>query len=444
MANPVALALIGAGNRGTHAYATYAKAFPQEVRFVAVAEPDPVRRNYFAHEHDLGPDQCFESWDELLDRPQFAEGVLVTTQDQMHVAPALTAMERGYHVLLEKPMADSLEGCVRLVQTAERTGRTLQIGHVLRYAPFFQALHQVLAEERLGDLITVEHRENVSFWHMAHAWVRGNWRNETLSTPMILSKCCHDLDILHWNLNQSIQRVSSVGSLIHFRPEQAGPEIPDRCTDGCPIEADCAYSAIGIYLEMRPFKQAAARHGVPFTIDQENPRTWPFLAISQDTSSSARRHALETGPYGRCVYRSDNDVVDHQLVTMETETGASVVLAMHGHAYEESRSMRYDGTKATLRGIFSGAKSEIVLCTHARGIEERIPVGSTNMGGHGGGDWRLMQSFIAAIRGESEPLTTARASLESHLLGFAAEEARKTYRVVDMGEFRTRAERLAN
>lgn len=441
MNKPLELVLIGAGQRGGYAYGSYIQAHPGRARLVALAEPDPERRERVAQEHDIGPERCFDSWEALLDQGQLGDAALVTTKDPLHLGPAVAAMERGYHVLLEKPMADSLAGCVRLVQVAERTGRILQICHVLRYAPFFQAVHDVLASGRLGDIVTVEHRENVAYWHMAHGYVRGNWRREDLSTPMILSKCCHDLDILYWNLGRQVKRLSSTGSLYHFRPDRVGPEIPERCTDGCPIEKECAFSAIAFYLEMRPFRQMAKAAGLPLPYDEERPAGWPFSVLGEDTSYLGRKRALESGPYGRCVYRCDNDVVDHQVVCMEFEGGASVVLVMHGHSHKGGRTMRYDGTQGTLRGAFNlGEAPEIVVHDHASGRAERIPV-REGSGGHGGGDWGLMDAFLRALRGEEAPLTNARASLESHLMGFAAEEARRNKTVVEMDEFRARAER---
>ena len=410
------------------------------MRYVGVAEPDPIRRRRFAEEHDLDEAHCFASWEELLDRGQMADAAIVTTQDQMHVAPAVAAMQAGYHVLLEKPMAHTLAGCVELVQTAERTGRVLQICHVLRYSPFWRALHAVVESGRLGDIITVEHRENVAYWHMAHSFVRGNWRNEALSSPMILAKCCHDLDILVWNLAAPVRRLSSVGSLMHFRRDQVGPEIPARCTDGCPIEARCPFSAIGIYLEMRPFAELR-RDPTARGVDLAAPNVWPFTVLSPDVSAAGRLHAIEHGPYGRCVYRCDNDVVDHQIVTMELETGTSVALVMHGHSNEEHRSLRYDGTRATLRARF-GDHSGIAIHDHSSGSVEMVPLDQDGAG-HGGGDHGLMADFVRVLRGEIPPLTSARVSLESHLLAFAAEEARLNHTVVDMPEFRRRADRPA-
>ncbi len=439
VSRPLELVLIGAGQRGARAYASYAFTHPDQVRFVAVAEPDPIRRRRFADAHDLDDSDCYEDWRELLAHGQLGDAAIITTQDQMHVEPAVAAMQAGYHVLLEKPMAHTLSGCVELVQTAERTGRILQICHVLRYSPFWRTLHSILESGRLGDIITVEHRENVAYWHMAHSFVRGNWRNTAESSPMILAKCCHDLDILVWNLPSPVRHLSSVGSLMHYRADQVGDEIPARCTDGCPIEPQCPFSAIGIYLDMRPFDHLRANADT-LGIDLDAPQTWPFTVLSPDVTRAGRLAALQTGPYGRCVYRCDNDVVDHQLVTMQLESGTSVVLAMHGHSNEEHRSMRYDGTRATLRARF-GHTSEITIHDHLTNTTEIVPLDQQGTG-HGGGDQGLMGDFVRVLRGEIEPLTSARVSLESHLLAFAAEEARLNHSVIDMQAFRRRAEQL--
>jgi hypothetical protein len=317
MAQPVTAVLVGAGNRGTYAYAPYALEYPDELRFVAVAEPHPVRRERFARAHNIPPERQFNTWEELLAQGQIADVLFNMTQDQTHYPSTIAALKAGYDVLLEKPMATRLEHVVDLVQTAERLGRLLQICHVLRYTAIFSALHEILASGRLGDIVTVEHRENVVYWHMAHSFVRGNWRNVATSSPMILAKCCHDFDILYWNLGRPAKRLQSFGSLIHFRPENAPAGATPRCTDGCPVE-DCPFDARRIYLNM-------------------DYHDWPVSVITEDTGSAeARRQALATGPYGRCVYRCDNDVVDHQTVNMELENGISVVLVMHGHSHQEA------------------------------------------------------------------------------------------------------------
>ena len=465
MSGPITAILIGAGNRGHEVYGSYALAHSDEIRFVAVAEPHDIRRARFAQAHTIPPERQFRTWEDLLAQRAIADAALICTLDRMHAEPTITALEAGYHVLLEKPMATTLVDCVRLVQTAERTGRLLRICHVLRCTAFFSTLHDIIQSGRLGNIITVEHRENVVYWHMAHSFVRGNWRNSKIESPMILAKCCHDLDILYWNLGPCV-RLSSFGSLIHYRAENAPPGAPERCTDGCPAADDCPWYAPRLYLDLIPLMHTARRSPLALqrlgaTLALDHPslvraarrltppldaafdyRDWPISVISDDTSLEARRRALETGPYGRCVYRCDNDVVDHQTVNMEFENGASVVLVMHGHSHEEGRTMRYDGTRATLRGRFSyGLDDAIEIHDHLTGNVERIHP-QTGTGSHGGGDEGIMTAFVRAVRAPSAAaLTSARESLESHLTAFAAEQARVEGTIVDMSTYRAGAEK---
>jgi predicted dehydrogenase len=467
MPQPITAVLIGAGNRGYDAYGSYALAHPDEIRFVALAEPHDARRARFARAHSIPPETQFTIWEDLIGKGKIADAALICTLDRQHAEPTIAALRTGYDVLLEKPMATNLFDCVRLVQAAERTGRLLQICHVLRYAPFFSQLHDIIRSGRLGRVITAEHRENVSYWHMAHSYVRGNWRNSTVESPMILAKCCHDFDILFWNLG-ACRQLSSFGSLVHYRAENAPPGAPDRCTDGCPIAEDCPWYAPRLYLDLIPLMHtarhsSAARERLGASVALGHPsllraaarlipgyagaldyRGWPISTISEDTSLEARQRALENGPWGRCVYHCDNDVVDHQVVNMQLESGASVAMVMHGHSHREGRTVRYDGTRATLIGHFYVGDQEIQIHDHLTDKVEAIrpALGALAATGHGGGDAGLMAAFVRSTLDRSQALTTARESMESHLMAFAAEEARVNGTVVQMDEYRRRAESL--
>ena len=418
---PITAVMVGAGLRGAFAYGPYAGQHPDEIQFVAVAEPDDSRREMFAAAHNIPAERQFRTWEEVMERPQMAQTLFNMTQDNMHYASSVAALEAGYDMLLEKPMTNSLAESVHLVQLAERHGRFLQICYVLRYTSTFAKIHEIIHSGRLGELITVEHRENAAYWHMAHSFVRGNWGNTAASCPMILAKCCHDLDILYWNLGCRVKKLQSFGSLKHYRAENAPPGATQRCTDGCPVGDDCPWDARRLYLDM-------SRTG------------WPIMALGADLSEAGRLHALETGPYGRCVYFSDNDVVDNQTINMEFENGATVVLFMHGHSHEEGRTMRYDGTRATLRAKF-GEEDLIEIHDHLTNRCELVQIPPASSG-HGGSDYGIMHNFVRAIRGEAEALTIARDSLESHLMAFAAEESRLNNSVIDMDEYRQRAEML--
>jgi predicted dehydrogenase len=249
MTRGITAAFIGAGNRGADSYAPYARQHPDQLQFVAVAEPNPERRSRFAEAHGIATERRYAAWEELIQAGRIADAMLICTPDQMHAAPALAALELGYDVLLEKPMATTIAECVQLVQAADRAGRLLMVCHVLRYTPFFETVHDLVRSGRLGEVLTAEHRENVSYWHMAHSYVRGQWRNRRLASPMILAKCCHDLDILFWNLGPCRQ-LSSFGSLIHYRPKRRRRR-GERCTDGrsvCPAAAECPWFAPRLYV----------------------------------------------------------------------------------------------------------------------------------------------------------------------------------------------------
>jgi predicted dehydrogenase len=441
MQKTLRLALIGAGQRGTDVYGRYALEHDPALEFVAVAEPVAARRARFAGQHDLPPDAQFASWEELLAGPRRADAVIIATQDTQHIAPALAALEAGYDVLLEKPMATTLEDCVALVRAAERSGRLLQICHVLRYTDFFTRVHDLVQSGRLGDVVTYQHRENVAYYHMAHSFVRGNWRRADESSPMILAKSCHDLDLIYWILGERVTRLSSVGTLHHYRQERAPrPEVPARCTDGCPVEAECPFSAPGIYLEYRPWQPMARAMGLPEGTDLGQILEWPMSVLADgDLRRESIRRALEEGPYGRCVYHCDNDVVDNQIVTMQTEAGTSVGFFMHGHSYLEGRTLRIDGMRASLEGEFMQLRQEIRVHDHLTGATETIHP-ETLVGAHGGGDTGLLRAFVASLRGGGQsPLTDARAALESHLLAFAAEQARVEGTVIDMDAYRAAA-----
>lgn len=462
MTTPMQAILIGAGQRGMDAYAPYALEHPDQIQFVAVAEPDPERRARFSAIHKILAEYQFESWEPLLALPQLGQAALICTQDQMHTEPTLAALKSGYDVLLEKPMSTSLDECQQLVRAAEESRRQLHICHVLRYTAHFARLREAIKSGVVGQIANVHHRENVSYWHMAHSFVRGNWSNTQESAPMILAKCCHDLDILIWMLDDRCEILSSVGNLMHFRPENAPEGAPKRCTDGCEAADSCPFYAPRIYRDMSPFWQnaAASRTGfdrwalqkqiknpklvstlsniVPKLKQITEYRGWPKSVITNEVTPENVMEALKEGPYGRCVYYCKNDVVDHQVVSMQFERGTSVTLTMHGHSHLEGRSTRIEGSKATLFGYFGMDGDRIEIHDHLTGTQTRYDTQPEGDSGHGGGDEGLMAAFMSALRSNKETvaLTTARTSLESHLMAFAAEDARLEEKVVRMEDYR--------
>ena len=403
---PITAVVLGAGSRGA-IYAGYAKEYPEALQVVAVAEPRADRRKMLAEE--LHIPNCFESWQALLAQPRMADCAFVCTLDDDHIGPAIRAMELGYHVLLEKPMSNNEAQCRQIVDAANRTGRTLAVCHVLRYTPFYMTLKNLIDQGRIGEVTTINQIENVGYWHQAHSFVRGNWRNTAETSPMILQKSCHDMDIILWLMGKDCKRVQSFGSLRHFTPENAPEGAPERCLDGCPHGDTCPYYAPNLYMDM-------------------NRTGWPVDVITTDLSEAGRRRALAEGPYGRCVYHCDNDVVDRQVVNLEFEGGAVATFTMTAFSADFSRQLKIFGTAGQITADMG--TGEIVL--HRFGEEKKtIPVDAA-YSGHGGGDYGILRDFLQILRHGGESRTSAGISLQSHLICFAAEKSRKENVVVEL------------
>ena len=414
---PIQVALIGAGGRGIETFGAFALRNPYEIQFIAVAEPNPERRAQFAKQHNIPADRQFTSWEDLLARPQLCEALIIATMDRLHYVPTMAALDTGYDILLEKPMSNDPSECLQMVQKAQAQNRLLMICHVLRYTPFFSAIKQFVDSGILGEIVSVQHNENVGYYHQAHSFTRGNWRNSQLSSPMILAKCCHDMDILVWLIGKRCQKIASFGGLHLFKPENAPVGAPSRCTDGCPVERQCPYSAIRIYIE-------------------EHQSWGDFIKPVMDPTEESKWEALREGPYGRCVYRCDNDVVDHQVISMEFEGGVTVAFTMCGFTADISRSMKIMGTKGELRAHMETNEIEVrdFVTLNRQVIHTATGVG------HGGGDDGLLHTFSRLVR-STDPverlhsLTSASVSVQSHLMAFASERARLEKRVIDLQEF---------
>lgn len=412
---PVTLAVVGAGSRGT-TYARFAQAFPERAKIVAVAEPRTTYRERLAKAHDIPPAHVFTDWREAAEAPRLADAVIIATQDRMHVEPATTFADLKYDILLEKPMAPDPAGCYQIIEAVERNDVLFAVCHVLRYTRYTQKLKTLIEAGTIGDLVGMQRLEPVGFWHMAHSFVRGNWHREDESGPMLLTKSCHDLDWIQYVMGAACTSVSSFGSLKHFRSEEAPDGAGERCVT-CPVEPTCPYSAKRIYLE-------ALRRGH---------RGWPVDVLTPNPTRETVMAALEEGPYGRCVYDLDNDVVDHQVVSMAFEGGRTATFTMMAFTEMDHRKTHIFGTRGTLTGDGRFIEHYDFLTDTSSRIDTE-PTEDT-LGGHGGGDFGLMDAFVRAVA-EQEPawiLSGPQESLRSHLLVFAAERARRDEKVVPLG-----------
>ncbi|MBE7558984.1 Gfo/Idh/MocA family oxidoreductase [bacterium] len=399
---PITCIVIGAGSRG-NVYAGYQRGHPDEWKIVGVAEPIPDRNQRMAETYGIPDEHRFVTWEHVFEKPKFADVCIITTPDNLHHGPAMAALERGYDLLLEKPIAQTWPECKDILRRSQKKGRIVAVCHVLRYTPYFREMKRIVAGGRLGRLVSVQHLEPVEHVHMSHSFVRGNWRNTESSTPIILSKSCHDLDILRWIVDRPCRKASSFGSLTLFRPEMAPPGATARCTDGCPVEATCPFSAPRIYVREKLWSR--------------------FHLNAKDDSPEAVLAALREGPYGRCVYHCDNNVPDHQITNLEFDDDITVAFSLEALTSYGGRRTRIMGTAGDLVGD-EETLTVFDFSTRKRTTWDRRTAPVTS--GHGGGDYGLVRDFVQAVSRQDPTLlsSTIEASMESHLMAFAAEESR--------------------
>lgn len=413
----VTLAIVGAGARGA-AYARIAVGLG-DASVVAVADPDAARRTALAAEFDIPEAHVFADWSDLAAAPRLADAAIIATPDRLHADPACALADRGYALLLEKPMAPTQADANRIVQAVQRNGVLLAVCHVLRYTEYSRRLKELVDAGRVGEIVTVDHLEPVGWWHHAHSYVRGQWAVEATSSSMLLAKSSHDIDWLVHVIGRRVERVSSFGGLFEFRPENKPAGAGDRCLS-CPVERSCAYSAVRIYER--------------FLGDPVFER-WPLGVLTDDVTPDGVRKALEEGPYGTCVYSGHNDVVDHQVVNLEFTGGVTASFTMTAFSALDFRKTRIFGTQ----GSIEGDGRRIVVHDFLTDSQETITFDTTTgsasaADGHGGADTELVRAFLAALSTGDHRLVTSgpHESFESHRIVWAAERARRGGTVVTL------------
>lgn len=424
MSTPITFAICGCGARGLEAYAPYQESHPGEMKIVAGADTRPERLALLRERYGVPPECCFPSDDALLAQPRLADVMIVATQDRQHVRAALAALDKGYHILLEKPISPSLEDCRALQKKARKTGKLVVVCHVLRYTRFYAALKNLLSRGEIGKAETIDAMEHVAYWHQAHSFVRGNWRNSSETSPMILQKSCHDMDILRWLAGEPCLRVQSFGSLDYFTADNAPEGAAPRCLDGCACKEDCPFDAEKIYITD------------PHTGIRGRGKGWPCAVLASDPDEDKIRDALRTGPYGRCVFHCDNNVVDHQTVNLEFANHIHATFTMTAFTQDCHRTIKITGT----RGEIQGDMEENVLYLRRFGQPEEVIDLHQEEGtysGHGGGDFGLMADFCRLMaEGGAQSLTGVDASVESHVMALAAEASRLDGgRTITLSEF---------
>ncbi len=410
----ITIAVIGAGCRGMYGYAPYLLENPELGKVVAVAEPIKEKRDLFKKIYNIDDEHIFITWEDLLAKGKIADAIIIANNDESHYEPAKLALEKGYHVLLEKPMSNDLDKVIKLGELAKRyNNQIFMICHVLRYTPFFSKLKRIVDSKELGELVSIQHNENIGYWHFAHSYTRGNWRNSNETSPLILAKSCHDLDILLWLTGSKCKYISSFGSLSHMKLESFKENMSDKCID-CELNNTCPYSANKIYLK-----------------DDKIVRS--LNAVHSNPTKENLKKSIQDGPYGRCVYKCDNNVVDHMVSILEFENKISATFNLCAFTEECTRTIKLMFT----HGEVGGNHIKNIIDVYKFGDDSHTVIHpKVNKSGHGGGDYSLMKDFISLINSNDGKLKTgAIQSVESHIMAFAAEYSRLNYKVVNMDEF---------
>lgn len=405
---PVKVILIGAGHRG-NIYASYMLEHPEEMKIVAVADASASRRKQAAEAYNIPADLCFSDWSQVFKRVKFADAIIIATPDQLHTAPCLAALDAGYDVLLEKPIAPTEAECRLILQKAKETGRIVGVCHVLRYSPYFRELKEIVEAGLIGNIISIQHMEPIEHIHMSHSYVRGKWRNSKKATPIILAKSSHDTDIIRWLVNSPVHDVHCFGNLSWFTNRNAPKGSTERCTDGCAVEDSCPYSAIQIYYR-----------------DRKRLYVFDPPAESDDWGEHILEQ-LKTTDYGRCVYRMDNDQPDHLTVNMLFENGVTAAFSMEAHVSYEGRRTRIMGSAGDIMGDM-----ETFVLTDFKTRKQTS--WSLKTDPHGGGDHRLVKDWLQAVYQQDTSLLSSsiEVSVESHLMAFAAERSRQQRTIEDV------------
>lgn len=419
---PVTAITLGCGGRG-RVYGNYAKKFPRNLKIIGLAEPNPLRNESYAKTHQVVRENRFDTWENVFKRPKFADVIIISTPDDLHYGPCMQALRMGYDVLLEKPIAPTERECRDILALAKKTNRIVAVCHVLRYSPYFIKMKELLDKGAIGELISVQHLEPIEHTHMAHSFVRGIWRNSKTSTPIILAKSCHDLDILRFVINKRAKKIVAMGDLKWFRKENAPEGSTPRCTDGCKVERECPYSAIKEY--------------------HDRYMRWRVAALDVDVSEGRDRKAiqrdvmekLKTSNYGKCVYHTDNDQPDHYVASMLFEDNVTVNFSMEAFTSDHGRKTRLMGSMGDLIGdMHELVHTDFRTGKSTKFVPKYSDVEGYQNAGHGGGDWLMVKDFVQAVAERRHDLLTSTIddSIESHIMAFMAEKSRKTGKVVDI------------
>ena len=420
---PVTAIIVGAGHRA-FVYSELAKTNPELLEIVGVADPNPVRRQKAMEYFGFSEDVCFESAEELARHGKLADTVINGTMDELHLQTTLPLLDAGYDMLLEKPFAVNEDEMWQIAECAKKNNSKVMICHVLRYTPFYYSIKERVASGEIGEIINIQTSEHVSYHHLSTSYIRGKWANsEKCHTSMLLAKCCHDLDIMMWLMSETKpSQISSFGSKYQFKEENAPEGAGTICMLDCPHVDTCDFSTKRLYID--------------------HPDRWSFYVwdalehLPNPTIEDKIALMKSDNQYARCIYKCDNDVVDHQSVLVNFASGATGTHNMVGGSSEPRRYIHIIGTKGEIYGNFEESKFTVLKINPSPDAHhEECDVEEVDLrvsgdmvgayGGHGGGDERLAEDFVMFIRGGEPSLacTSIFDSIAGHLCVYKADKS---------------------
>lgn len=407
------VSIIGCGSRGCDTYGSLCYAQKDKFEIVALCDVNASKVKKYGDIYGVRDSMRFTDEDEFFSK-KHSDALVIATLDRDHVRQAIKAIRLGYVILLEKPVSSDETELKALLSEQKKYNAKIMVCHVLRYAPAFLKAKELLNEGTIGDIVSIDATEQIAYWHFAHSYVRGNWRKEEDTAPMILAKCCHDLDLLQYYAGSEAVSVNSIGDLTFFKPSNAPSGSAERCV-ACKLNNTCPYSAVSYYVEN--YKSI----GSP-----EN--QWPYNVVCPNIPDDADKllSAIRDGNYGKCVFHSDNDVCDNQIVTIRFKNGVNAVLKAVAFTHDIGRRIFFYGTKGEIE--FDETRGIIVVKKFG---EDNYTIYMKDLTcndefGHGGGDVGIIKSFYQLLTGNENPETSLEKSVESHLIGICAEKSRKT------------------
>lgn len=431
MDKTISVAIIGCGSRGQNVYGKYMFESKDKFKILALCDTNEKMLEIAGEKFQVEAENRFTDPTEFFQEKR-ADALVLATQDRDHVWMCVQALKLGYDVLLEKPVSPVESELYELLDAQKRYGGKVIVCHVLRYAPAFIKVKQIIDSGEIGKIVSIDWTEQVAYWHQAHSFVRGNWRNDQETSPMIMQKCCHDLDLIQYYVNSKCDYVYSVGDLAFFNRKNQPKGASDRCQD-CIYINSCPYSAEKLYVKQ--------------FVDIGSVTGWPFdvVDLTRPITVESLRKAYQSNQYGRCVFACDNNVVDNQNVLMRFENNVKVNLTMTGFTGYAGRKVTIHGTlgeiemdenRDLLKLSVYGEEKDVydVRKSEAYSIKEIVNSDAKDEFGHGGGDELLVRDFYKALTGETDAETTLERSIESHLIALASEKSRKSGEKVKVHE----------